>query len=167
MTKKNKPLKKQGTKYLGTGSLIIAFMLFIPYAFYLYRSFPDTDSYETIFGTFESNYYESVRYFIHSFFSKLIPLTLLLVWFTTCKHWWYHSIAIPISVYIFQLISVINDDMEFNDEVEFIYSLPFTIVILTILYFIRSRISLYLKAVDLKEQVDIKVDEKQLHTGEE
>lgn len=163
----NKQLKKQDTRYLRTGSLIIAFMLFIPYAFYLYQNFPDQKNYE-IFGlSFTSNYYESVRYFAHNFFSKLIPLALLILWFTTCKHWWYHSIAIPISVYIFQLISVVNDDVEFNDEMEFIYSLPFTILILTILYFIRSKISLFLKAKDLKKQADEVIDNVKLHPGED
>ncbi len=145
---------RQESKYLLTGSLIIAFMLFIPYAFYLYNYFPDVKSYETIFGTFESHYYESVRYSIWAILSKLIPLILLIVWFTTCKHWWWYSIAIPISVYVFQLLGVINDDVQFNDEFEFIYSLPVTLLVLTILFFVRSKISLYLKAVDLKKKAE-------------
>lgn len=162
-----KPSKKQDTRYLLTGSLIIAFMLFIPYTFYLYQKFPDEESFELFGSTFTSNYYESVRYFFHAFFSKLIPLSLLLVWFTTSKHWWYHSIAIPIAVYVFQLISVVNDDTGLIDEMEFVYSLPFTLLILTILYFIRGKISLFLKATDLKKQADDLIDNTQLHKGEE
>lgn len=134
-------------------------MLFIPYAFYLYRYFPEDKVYETFFFTFESNYYGSVRDFAYHAFSKLVPIILLLVWFTTCKHWWYHSIAIPIAVYTFQLVGVFNDDVGYIDEYEFIYSIPFTLVILTILYFIRSRISTYLKAVDLKKEVDNQIEE--------
>ena len=160
MTKtQNKQSKKPDSRYLLTGSLIIAFMLFVPYAFYLYKTFPDVKIYDTGFYTFESRYYESVRFFMYNVFAKLVPLSLLLIWFTTCKHWWYYSIVIPISVYIFQLISVLNDDVEFSDDFEFIYSLPFTIIILGILFFIRTRISTYLKAVDLKKQVDDKMDE--------
>ena len=162
-----KPSKKQDTRYLLTGSLIIAFMLFIPYTFYLYQKFPDTENFELFGLTFTSNYYESVRYFFHAFFSKLIPLSLLLVWFTTSKHWWYHSIAIPIAVYVFQLISVVNDDTGLIDEMEFVYSLPFTLLILTILYFIRGKISLFLKATDLKQQADELIDGAILHKGEE
>ena len=163
----NNQSKKVESRYLVTGSLIIAFMLFIPYAFYIYNYFPDTKTYETIFGTFESNWYESVRYSVWAILNKLIPLSLLLIWFTTCKHWWYYSIAIPISVYIFQLISVVNDDTNFSDEMEFIYSLPFTILILTILFFIRSKISLFLKAKDLKKQADEVIDNVKLHPGED
>ena len=66
-----KQSKKQDTRSLVAGSLIIAFMLFIPYAFYLYRNFPDVETYEIFEMTFTSNYYESVRYFFHALFSKL------------------------------------------------------------------------------------------------
>ena len=158
MKQENKQSKKQESRYLLTGSLVIAFMLFIPYAFYLYKNFPDVETYE-IFGiTFTSNYFESVRYFVYNIFIKLIPLSLLLIWFTTCKHWWYYSIAIPISIYIFQLGGVINDDVEFNDEYEFIYSLPISIIIILILFFIRSKLSIFLKAKDIKKQMDEQMD---------
>ena len=117
-------------------------------------SFPDVKSHDFFGWTFTSNYWGSVRYFMYYIFAKLIPLSLLLIWFTTCKHWWYHSIAIPISIYIFQLISVINDDVEFNDEYEFIYSVPISLIIIMILYFIRSKISIFLKARDIKKEMD-------------
>ncbi|WP_156772389.1 hypothetical protein [Urechidicola croceus] len=150
----NKQLKKHESKYLVTGSLIIASIIIISYSSYLYNYFPDEKVFETIFGTFESNYYESVRYFVWALLSKLVPIFLLLIWFTTCKHWWYHVIAVPIAIYIFQLFGVINDDIDFVDEVEFVYSLPITIIVLIILYFIRSKINVFLKAQDLKKQVD-------------
>lgn len=134
-------------------------MLFVPYAFYLYNYVPDVKIYETSFFTFESKGYGSVRTFIWLILSKLIPLLLLLIWFTTCRHWWYYSITIPIAIYTFQFISIINDDLQPVDEFEFIYSLPFTIVILGLLFFIRNRISTYLKAIDLKKQVDEKIEE--------
>lgn len=156
----NKPLRKTKQKeYLLAGSLIIAFMLFVPYAFYLYNYIPEEiETYETWFFTFESKGYEDVRYFLWLLLSKLVPLSLLILWFTTCKHWWYYSIAIPISVYVFQMIAVINDDTGAFDEFEFVYSLPFTLIILGFLYYIRNRISTYLKAVDLKKEVDEVID---------
>ncbi|MFZ2430137.1 MAG: hypothetical protein WAW57_03230, partial [Lutibacter sp.] len=65
-----------------------------------------------------------------------------------------HALIIPITVYLFQLISVINDSEQYVDEVEFIYTVPFLVVILVILYFIRSKISIYIQAVDLKKEMD-------------
>jgi hypothetical protein len=154
----NKEFLKAKSEYLLTGSLIIAFMLFVPYAFYIYNYFPDEKIFETRFFTFESKGYESVNTFMWLLFSKFVPLTLLLIWFTTCKHWWYYSIAIPISIYVFQLISVLNDDLLFMDQYEFIYSLPITLIILTILYFIRSKIGVYLKAKNIKKEMDEVMD---------
>jgi len=142
-------------------------MLFLPYAFYLYKAFPDTEIYETSLFTIRGGTYESVRSLMYFIFAKLIPLLLLLIWFTTCKHWWYYSIAIPIAVYVFQLVSLFNESVGFIDEMEFIYSLPITLTILVILFFIRSKISLYLKATDLKRQADDLIDNTQLHKGEE
>ena len=104
--------------------------------------------------SFEVHNYEGVDIFMWVVFSKLVPLLLLIIWFTTCKHWWYYAIAIPISVYIFQLISAINFDTNITDESEFIYSLPFTVITLGLLLVIRNRLSTYLKAVNLKKEVD-------------
>ena len=87
-------------------------------------------------------------------FAKFIPLLLLLIWFITNKHWWVHALIIPISVYLFQLISVINDSEQYADEVDFIYTVPIAAIVVVILYFIRSKIVIYILAVDLKKEMD-------------
>ncbi len=150
----NNQSKKSISGYLLTDSLIIAFMLCVPYAFYLYNYFPDKEIFQTSFYTFESYEYVSVRAFFWVISSKILPLLLLIIWFTTCKHWWYYSIAIPIGVYIFQLIGALNDGMKFMDEFEFVYSIPITALILMVLLMIRSKIKVYLKAVNLHKEVD-------------
>jgi len=160
---KNKKQSKNQSEYLLTGSLIIAFMLFLPYAFYLYKAFPEVEIYETSLFTLRGGEYGSVRDFMYFVFAKSIPLILLLIWFTTCKHWWYYSIAIPIAVYTFQLIGIFNDSVGIIDEMEFIYSLPFTLTILVILFFVRSKIRVYLKATDLKKQADDLIDNATLN----
>jgi hypothetical protein len=60
-------------------------------------------------------------------------------------------------VYLFQFISVLNDNEASADEVEFIYTIPFLAIILVILHFIRSKISIYIQAVDLKKEMDEKM----------
>ena len=87
-------------------------------------------------------------------FAKFIPLLLLLIWFITNKHWWVHALIIPISVYLFQLISVINDSEQYADEVDFIYTVPIAAIVVVILYFIRSKMAIYILAVDLKKEMD-------------
>jgi len=137
------------------GSLMVILIVFSPYLLYFYQSFPqDLENWDTIFGQIKGGYYGTVFVFMYTLFSKFVPLMLLFIWFITNKQWWSHSLIIPISVYLFQLISVINDSENFIDEVEFIYTVPFLVVILVILYFIRSKISIYIQAVDLKKEMD-------------
>ncbi len=136
-------------------SLIILLIISTPYLLYMYRSFdPDAQNIITFFGTLKAGYYPNVQTYIYSFFAKFVPLLLLIIWFITNKHWWVHALSIPISVYLFQLISIINDSEQYYDEVEFIYAVPITVVVMVILYFIRSKISIYIQAVDLKKEMD-------------
>jgi len=137
------------------GSLMVILIIITPYLLYFYQSLPvDTENWETFFGTIKGGYYGTARMFIYTFFSKFVPLLLLFVWFITNKTWWVHALIIPITVYLFQLIAVINDSELYMDEVEFIYTVPFLVVIFVILYFIRSKISIYIQAVDLKKEMD-------------
>ncbi|MDT0646633.1 hypothetical protein RM545_08020 [Zunongwangia sp. F260] len=70
---------------------------------------------------------------------------LLFIWFFTCKHWWYHVILIPISMYLYQLVVVFYQDVYANsaffmDVNGLIYLAPFFIAILCIVYLIRIKI---------------------------
>lgn len=136
-------------------SVIILLIISTPYLLYIYQSIPqDLENWNTIFGEIKGGYYGTAFIFVYTFFSKFVPLLLLLIWFITNKHWWVHALIIPITVYLFQLIAVINDSQLYVDEVEFIYTIPFLVLILVILYFIRSKISIYIQAVDLKKEMD-------------
>ncbi len=137
------------------GSIIVLLIISTPYFLYFYQNLPtDTENWDTIFGIIKGGYYGTARMYIYSFFSKFVPLLLLFIWFITNKTWWVHALVIPIAVYLFQLISVINDSEGYIDEVEFIYTVPFLVVIIVILYFVRSKISIYIQAVDLKKEMD-------------
>ena len=137
------------------GSLMVILIISTPYLLYFYQSIPaDLENWNTIFGPIKGGYYGTTQMFIYTLLSKFVPLLLLFIWFVTNKTWWVHALIIPISVYLFQLISVINDSELYMDEVEFIYTVPFLALILVILYFIRSKISIYIQAVDLKKEMD-------------
>ncbi|MFD0762958.1 hypothetical protein ACFQZW_12770 [Lutibacter aestuarii] len=147
------------------GSIIIFLIVITPYLLYFYQSvpvlFPDDpyqpEDWNTIIGVIKGGHYVKAQNYIYYFFSKFVPLLLLFIWFITNKHWWVHAILIPISVYLFQLIAVINDSIQYVDTVEFIYTIPIAAIIIAILYFIRSKMSLYIKAMDLKKEMDQKM----------
>jgi len=140
---------------LWIGSLIVLILVFSPYLLYIHQSIPrDAESIDTFFGVIKAGYYQKVYTYIYVFVSKFVPLLLLIIWFLTNKHWWVHALIIPISVYLFQLISVINDSENYVDEVDFIYTVPITAIVFVILYFIRSKLAIYIGAVDLKKEMD-------------
>ena len=141
-------------------SIVIILIAITPYLLYIYKSFPnDIKNYDIAFLSINAGFYNSVQTYAYYFFSKFVPLLLLIVWFTTNKHWWVHVLIIPISVYLFQFISIINDSSNYIDEVEFVYTLPFLLVVMLILYAIRYKLSIYVKAVDLKKEMDKKMDD--------
>ena len=153
---KSKPLKKQPSGFLWLGSVIAFSIAFSPYIFYLYEIFPDGPVWENSFFLYESKYYLNVTTAMWTYFGKITPLFLLLIWFFTCKHWWYHAILIPSGMYIYQLVFAFYEDTnanpsEFIDADQLIYLAPFFFIILVVVYLIRIQIFDRVYGIDLSE----------------
>ncbi|THD67946.1 hypothetical protein E7Z59_09865 [Robertkochia marina] len=131
---KNKELK--GSPLI-IGSLVALLIAISPYIFYLYESFPKANTWQTDFFYFTSEYelYTSAWLFL----GKFVPLYLFIIWFITCKHWWYHVILIPISMFVFQLISVMND-LKYLDEVEIYFIIPVMMIVIPLVYLVRLKL---------------------------
>ena len=147
--------EETGSLSLLTGSLIAAFIVASPYFFYLYEGFPNSKIWETsFFGInlrYESNNFAGVDVVAWIVFSKAMPLVLFLIWFFTCKHWWYHAILVPICMYFIQIVSTFNDDLEFTDSIDIYYMAPIILVALIFLYTIRMKIFDRIHNIDLSE----------------
>lgn len=154
------PTSNQKLKSLRTGSIIAIIIAITPFMFYLTDIFPDGAIWESSFFTYQSKYYESVSTFIWVALSKLIPLFLFVIWYFTCKNWWNKIILIPIGLYFFQLISILNEDSEIVDNQEIYYSIPFVIVIVSIVYTIRIKIFDKIHNIDLSELDALKKSNK-------
>ena len=151
-----KPLSTRGSsKFLLTGSIIAIIIAFSPYLFYLYEIFPAGPVWENSFFTYESKNYQSVNVAAWTFLGKITPLLLFLIWFFTCKHWWYHVILVPTSMYAFQLVTALYEDLNGGggniDSNQLIYLAPVFIVILSIVYLIRIKIFDRIYGIDLSE----------------
>lgn len=147
---------KQPSEFLLLGSLIAISIAFSPYLFYLYEIFPDGPIWENYFFTYESKYYQNVTTAMWTYLGKVTPLFLLLIWFFTCKHWWYHIILIPISMYSYQLLIAVYSDVyvdtsRYMDTNQLIYLAPFFIIILSLVYLIRIKIFDRIFGIDLTE----------------
>lgn len=150
-TKQNKQSTQKNLRSLVTGSILAIIIAISPYIFYLYESLPDTKTWETSLFTIESNYQEDVRLYGWLFMQKAIPLLFLIFWFFTSRDWWYHVILIPIAMYTFQIISVINQEQN-PDEQEIYYVIPVMMIIVPIVYFIRIKLfDKYVYNIDLQK----------------
>tara|TARA_R110002051_G_scaffold10001_6_gene38025 strand:- start:67715 stop:68353 length:639 start_codon:yes stop_codon:yes gene_type:complete len=138
-------------KALLAGTLIAIFLICTPYLFTLYELFPDGPIWETSFGVYTSNYYESVNVVAWTLIGKIIPLMFLFIWFFTCKHWWYHVIIVPICMYSFQIFGVINEDIIFTDVKDIYILAPLILIMAIFSYTIRTRVFDKIHGIDLSE----------------
>lgn len=148
MSDKNKIRKKFVVE--GLIAFFIAITPILAY-FYKYIPFTSNDSWELLWINFSSNGYSDISTAFYYYTSKLVPLSLLIIWFTTCKQWWYHSILIPIAMYSFQLYGVLSEDTKRIDENEILYLLVVCMVVIPFVYFIRIKLyDKYVHGIDLE-----------------
>jgi len=149
MTNKQQKLKRRKGRFLQTdkisrsslivGGLIGTFLAISPYFFYLYESVPETKVWNTFLFSYDSGGWGDANYAMWILTGKLLPLIFLLTWFFTCRHWWYHSILVPISMYLYQIISMFNDNINYIDEFQLIYLVPIMAVFVPSIYLIRAK----------------------------
>ncbi|MDO1500520.1 hypothetical protein Q2T40_10305 [Winogradskyella maritima] len=145
------------------GSIVATFIAATPFLFYIYEYVPDAERWHTWFGVYESAEYGSANVGIWVLMMKVIPLLLSLIWFFTCRHWWYHVLLIPIAMFSFQCVSALNYDVRFMDELHIIWLLPFMAVIIPSIYLIRAKMFNKINYADktleeLEEEFMIKPD---------
>lgn len=132
--------RKPHSKSLILGSIIATIIATTPYLFYLYESVPDSRVWNTFLFTYDSMGYDSAYYGMWIFTSKAIPLLLLFIWFFTNKHWWYHTLLVPIVMYIYQIMGIFNQNTTIIDESQLIYLIPVMAIMVPTIYLIRARI---------------------------
>lgn len=148
-------MKINKKKHLLYESILAVLIITIPYLLYFHLQIPENlKEYDTIFGTIDAGYFGSLDVYIYYIFSKFVPLFLLTILYITHNKWWSHALIIPIATYLFQLISILNDGLDYFDETEFIYTLPIIVVVIVPLYFIRKNIAIYINATNLKKEMD-------------
>lgn len=135
------------------GSLVAFIILISPLFFYVYQLVPATQSIETFFGTVNSNYYEDIQVLTWVSLGKFVPLVLLLIWFFTCKHWWYHVIIVPIIVMSYQFITSLNGDVIFLDYDDIYFLIPVIALVAAFSYGIRTRIFDSIYGIDIDEDL--------------
>jgi len=131
----HKKLKKSAV----LGTIIALIIGSSPILFSLHESVPSQKVWNTFLFTYDSGFWEDAQYAMWVFTSKLIPLLLLIIWFFTCRHWWYHAILVPIIMYVLQIILTYNGDVSDIDQFQVVYLLPAMAIIIPSIYLIRAK----------------------------
>ena len=122
------------------GSILATLIAITPYLFYLHESVPNQQVWSTFLFTYDSKGWEDANYAMWVLTGKIVPLFLLFIWFFTCRHWWYHTILVPIAMYIFQIVTNLKGDTNFIDEFQLIYMIPVMAIVIPSIYLLRARI---------------------------
>lgn len=140
---------------------VIAFLLAItPFLFYLYKYAPDDSKvWETPLGTIESGRFNYVQSYIHALFTKITFVIITSLWFISSRDWWKWAILIPLTMFLFQLIGVINYQEKFIDEFDFWYALPIIIPTLLTLIWIGNEINKTIGDIDLREELEEELEQ--------
>ena len=132
---------------------LIAFLIILsPFIFKLHEYVSeDPNATLNLFGfEIDSNGFNNVSVYVWFLLGKIVPLYLFLIWFLTCKHWWYHIILIPLLMYAFQIFEVVYSE-EFVDTENILWLLPFCMVVIPFVYFIRVKLyDKYVHGIDLE-----------------
>ncbi|EPR70224.1 hypothetical protein ADIWIN_3580 [Winogradskyella psychrotolerans RS-3] len=121
------------------GSIIATIIASTPLLFLVHESVPDELVWNTFFGTYESGFWESAQYAMWVYTGKLVPLILIIIWFFTCRHWWYHVLLVPIVMYSFQIITSFNAELKNTDENQLLFLLPVLVLVVPSIYLIRAK----------------------------
>ena len=136
-----------------TESILLMFIVLSPFIFKLHE-YVSTDPEATInFLGIEitNNGFRNVNVYVWFLLGKFVPLYLLIIWFLTCKHWWYHLLLIPVCMYAFQIFEVVYSEDDFVDTENIMWILPVCMVVIPFVYFIRLKLyDKYVHGIDLE-----------------
>ncbi|WP_229724651.1 hypothetical protein [Winogradskyella forsetii] len=141
--RKEKESLSKATKKLSrraiVGTLISTFIASTPLLFSLYESVPSGKVWNTFLFTYDSNFWEDAQYAMWVFTGKIVPLALILIWFFTNRHWWYHALLVPIIMYAYQIIQMYNVEKTNIDENQILVLLPVLVLVVPSIYLIRAK----------------------------
>ena len=84
----------------------------------------------------------------------------MIIWYFTSKNWWNKALLFPIAMLIFQIIILLDDDIEFKDDARLdkFVIIPVAFGISTLLIIIKNKLSFYSQGLDLKDQIDNEIN---------
>ena len=143
---------KKAKKRLYIESLAIFLIIVAPFIFKSYDYLPrDPEATINFLGmTIDRNGFSDIYTYAWFLLGKIVPFYLLLIWFFTNKHWWYHILLIPICMYAFQIFEVLFWEDNIVDTDNIFWLLPVCMAVIPFVYFIRVKLyDKYVHGIDL------------------
>lgn len=146
--------RKQFYKDMSICIIIIA----LPFLFYLYRLAPDTPVWKTNYFTLSLKIQDSIEIFFWLFAKKVLTLSVLIIWFFTCRHWWRYAILFPLIIELYKFIGFMDGEIEFMDAT-FLNTLLYSVPVSLLLVFISNKWGYYNRSKKLNRQLTQEIDE--------
>ena len=132
-------------------SLAILLIIGSPFIFKTHDYIPEESSISVLGIEIGSNGFQNVSVYAWFLVGKIVPLYLLVIWFLTCKHWWYHILLIPVCMYAFQIFEVVYSEDPVVDTENVLWLLPVCMVVIPFVYFIRLKLfDKYVHGIDME-----------------
>ncbi|MBT8291745.1 MAG: hypothetical protein KJN70_00605 [Eudoraea sp.] len=133
---------KKAKKRFFIESVAIFFIIATPFIHKIHDYLPtDPEATFELFGlVIDRNGFVDLQAYGWFLINKIIPFYLILIWFFTNKHWWYHILLIPLCMYAFQIFEVIYGDVMVVDSENILWLLPICMVVIPFVYFIRVKL---------------------------
>ncbi len=138
----NKQKSEKARKRFFIESIAIFFIIATPFIHKSHDYLPQgPDATISLFGIIiDNNGFEDLQTYGWFLINKFVPFYLILIWFLTSKHWWYHILLIPLCMYAFQIVEAIYLNTTYVDTENIIWLLPICMVVIPFVYFIRVKL---------------------------
>jgi len=124
---------KINKKYLLKDFTIISVIVLIPFAFYLYTFVPKNKVWETSWFTLNAGEFETLDYVFWIFSCKILVISILSIWYLTCRNWWRSILLFSIAVEVYKFVSFLDEIFFLFENFTLFHSLPFSLLLISML----------------------------------
>jgi hypothetical protein len=139
---------------------VLTFIIAIPFLFFLYNIAPkNTQIWKTSWFMIDSKIFEDPNSMFWHYSVKILTISILSIWFVTCKYWWRFAIFVPIVVEFYKFIGLFEVyflPIKFHHNLN---SLSFSVAYIILLLFISKRLGYYSKTKSLSSELNIEISE--------
>jgi hypothetical protein len=153
-------MKKLGLQNITIKDVLISILILVVTFGYFFVNYIEegVKSVDVLGFTIGSFGFQDISDMVYFVKMKLIIIVFSIIWYFTCKHWWKSAILVIITIELLKLLSALNSNQEYVDEIEYYSSLPITIPIILLIIFIAKKINDYNLANNLRSELDYKIN---------